>query len=285
MRPGVRPWTDEERAQLADLLHEGRSHEEIAVALGRSLFAVANKARKVSCPIDGNVPGWGRSTYGPKLYWTRERVITGLQSFAHSNPGPLPCGSDEYNQLKVGHSEWPTAQKVLEYFGSMPGGWEAAGVSRRRYHRSWVEWSQDDDDFLLTYAGTRTLKLIARDLNRTWAACKRRLYDLGAGPARDVSGHLSASQVAKEYNTSLHRVTDLIKRGELKATKVRGGHYWRVDPIDAEAIVDKLYAPKKTYKSIPPDVGDYERRYGLRRMVVNGRMERVAVGAAAGGGK
>jgi hypothetical protein len=159
----------------------------------------------------------------------------------------------------------------------MADAWDAIGAPRSRVSRLYAPWSQEDDDFLLDSAGTYTLKLIARRLGRSWPACKRRLYDLKAGRARDVSGFMSAMQVAKEYGCPLHRVSDLIARGELPAKKVLGGHYWRIDPADAEAIAGKLKAPKRTYRKRPADFGDYERRYGLRRVSINGRIVRVAV--------
>jgi hypothetical protein len=268
--------------RLADLLAAGESHAAIAEELGRSYEAIRLRARRVLSPVDGWKPGWGKRPMGVARYWTRERVLAGLRAFAAANPGPVPCACREYAQMKKGHMEWPTAGMVLLQFGTMPDAWAEAGVSRARYHRSWVEWTQDDDDYLLERAGSMTLKIIAKKLGRTWPACKRRLYDLGAGRARDVSGYMSAMQVAQEYRCPLSRVTSLIASGALPARKVLGGHYWRIDPADCEAIAGTLRAPKRrSYQGTPPDMGDYDRRYGYRRMIVNGRMERVPVGRAS----
>lgn len=277
--PGRRLWTDDDMAQLADLVAIGAPRVEIAELLDRSLAAIDIRARRILCPIDGNKPRWGAAPYGQKLYWTQVRTLAGLQDFAQKHRGALPTSDHDYNSLKVGHMEWPTAQKVLEYFGSsMASAWEAAGVSRKRFNRGWVEWSDEDDQYLLEHAGEETLKLVGAHLGRTAPACKRRLYDLKAGRARDVPGWLSAAQVAKEYAAPLSRVIRLIQAGTLPAFKVKGGHYWRVNPIDADHIKQLLEAPKKhSYQASPPDVGDYYRRYGLRRTMRDGRIVRVQV--------
>lgn len=278
MRPDYRAWTDEEWIVLADLLAAGAPKEDIAERLDRSVEAIAIRSKRIICPIDGGKPAWGKRPYGAKLYWTKERTLAGLQDFARRNRGPLPTSDHIYSDIKKGHAEWPTAGTVLHYFGSMARAWAAAGVSRQRYHLSWTAWTEEEDEYLLEHAGEETLKVIAAHLGRTWSACKRRLYDLRAGRARDVPGWLSAAQVAKEYGAPLSRVIHLIESGTLPAFKVRGGHYWRVNPIDADHIRDLLSAPKKrSYKGIPPDIGDYERRYGLRRQRIDGRVVRVPV--------
>lgn len=272
----LRTWTDEEMVLLADLVVAGEPNAAIAERIGRTETAVELRRRRILCPVDGSQPGWGKRPYGQRLYWTRERTIEGLRAFARSNRGRLPTADAAYNVIKKGHTEWPTGQKVLEYFRSMANAWAAAGVSKSRYNRGWNEWSEDDDAYLLEHAGEETLKLIAAHLGRTWPACKRRLYDLKAGRARDVPGWMSAMQVAKEYNCPLARVIRLIETGKLPAFKVKGGHYWRINPIDAEHIRELLRAPKThSYKNSPPDIGNYEKRYGLRRVQVNGITVRV----------
>lgn len=256
-------------AQLADLIVAGETNAAIGAQLGRTEVAIELRRRRILCPIDGNKPAWGKRPYGDKTYWTRERTIAGLQDFARKHRGQLPNSDHEYSLIKRGHMEWPTAVKALEYFGSMAGGWEAAGVSRKRYTRGWNEWSDEDDEYLLEHAGEQTLKIIGAYLGRSWSACKRRLYNLGAGRARDVPGWLSAMQVAKEYGCPVHRVQDLIQAGTLPAFKVKGGHYWRINPIDCDHIRHLLKAPKKTHKTFEPDIGDYRQRYGIRRLTVH----------------
>jgi hypothetical protein len=277
-----RRWSDEEKRRLGELLAAGRSPEEIAAELGRSVMAVTVKRQRLyppERPADGESYGWGRGKFGQGPYWTRERTIEGLRDFARRNPGRLPSSDHVYNRLKKGHMEWPPAAWALEYFGSMANAWEAAGLPKGRIARGWEPWTQADDDFLLEHAGEMTLKQIAARLRRSWGACKRRLYDLGAGRARDVSGHLSAMQVAKEYNCPLSRVRRLIASGELPAKRVSGGNYWRIDPADCERVRAKLAAPKHSYQGRPADVGDWAQRNGVRRKVLpDGRVVRVRAG-------
>ena len=276
-------WTDDQLVALADLVAAATPFAEIVARTGRSEAAIRLRiSRYVACPVDGNVPKWGRRTWGLQggIYWTRERTVAGLQDFARRNRGQLPTSDHTYNDLKVGHMEWPTSLSVLTYFGSMARAWIAAGINKKRFTMGYAEWSAEDDEWLLEHAGEQTLKIIGAHLGRSWSACKRRLYDLKAGRARDVPGYLSAMQVAKEYNAPLSRVQRMIATGELPAFKVQGGHYWRVNPIDITRELErKLRAPKKgPYKnSGPPDVGDYYRRHGIRRLLVGGVVTRVTV--------
>lgn len=267
-------------AVLEQAVASGRPLQDVAEELGRSLNAVQirrNRHFPTPKPEPGMNHGWSPGLGRIEKYWTSERVIAGLRDFASQRPGLLPNSDHDYSAAKKGHLEWPTAASVLALFGTMANAWAGIGAPKVRYTRKWNEWTQEDDDYLLEHAGEQTLKIIGKHLGRSWPSCKRRLYDLGAGRARDASGHMSAMQVAKEYGCPLHRVTALIARGELKAKKVYGGHYWRVDPEDAEAIAEKLRAPKRTYRKRPADIGDYDRRYGLRRVSINGRIVRVVI--------
>jgi hypothetical protein len=261
-----RPWPDEKLAAFADACAGGLPDADLGARFGISKNAAAIRRRRVLCPIDGNTPRFGACPYGPKgAWWSRERIIASLQDFARRNRGPLPTSDHVYSQAKKGHMEWPRASLVLREFGSMADAWAAIGAAKHRYNRGWVAWTDEDDDYLLSHAGEQTLKVIAKHIGRSWGACKRRLYDLEAGRARDVTGWLSAMQVAKEYNCPLSRVTRLIASGQLPAHRVVGGHYWRIDPMDAERLAPVLRAPKRTYKKGPPEMGDYDRRHGYRR--------------------
>lgn len=274
-----RTWGPVDMMVLGSMVQANRKDAEIAEALGRSLNAVRIRRQRY-LPQERDLsksPGWGKGKPGGGKYWTPERVEEGLRDFASRHKGPLPPSDHVYSGLKKGHMEWPTATAVLEQFGTMADAWAGIGASKSRFNRGWVPWTQEDDDYLLDWAGSQTLKIIAKRLGRSWPACKRRLYDLGAGRARDVAGYLSAMQVAKEYNCPLSRVKKLIASGELPAHRVQGGHYWRIDPEDCEKLRAVLSAPKtRSYRTTPPSHGDYDRRYGLRRVRVNGRIVRVA---------
>ena len=271
-KPAQLLWTAEDLARLGELVERVASNTEIAAALGRSRNAVVMKRRKTTVRQVPELPGWKCSPLGNQRWWTAERVLAGLKDFA-SKHKTLPTSAHVYNEMKKGHMEWPTSDRVLEFHGSMPAAWAAAGY---KVSRLWVPWTQEDDDFLLEHAGTMTLKRVAARMGRSWGACKRRLYDLGAGRARDVSGYLSAMQVSALYDCPHARVERLIASGELPARKVQGGHYWRIDPEDCERIKAVLTAPKRhSYRTTPPAHGDYDRRYGLKRVKVDGKTVRM----------
>lgn len=278
--PFTRTWPTEDMALLEQGIAAGTPWEELARQLGRSVNAVKIRQRLFfPRPLDPAVNyGWGRGRPGRQAYWTLARVQDGLRDFASKHKGPLPTSDHGYNDLKKGHMEWPTAQRVLALFGTMADAWTAIGQPRSRVSRQWVPWTQEDDDYLLEHAGEQTLKIIGKHLGRSWGACKRRLYDLKAGRARDVSGYLSAAQVAQEYNCPVKRVQDLIARKELRAFKVSGGHYWRIDPADLPAVEAKLRAPKRTQKSRPTDTGAWRKANGIRRIrFPDGKVRQVSL--------
>lgn len=262
---------------MGDLLAAGVALADIALVLGRSLNAVTIRRARFFPRVQREMPAWKGSPLGNQRWWTPERIAAGLVDFAAKHPGRLPNSDHEYNRLKKEHMEWPPAQRVLALHGCMANAWDSLSVHRSRVTRQWAPWTQADDDYLLERAGEETLKRVALHLGRSWGACKRRLYDLGAGRARDVSGHLSAMQVAKLYNCPLARVKRLIATGGLSAVRVKGGHYWRIEPEDCERLKDTLSAPKRhSYKGSAPDVGNYEQRYGLKRVTRDGKVVRVA---------
>lgn len=276
----LRTWTAEEMAVLDAAVRDGRPLAEVAKELGRSLNAVRIRRQRrfpLPKPAAGVNHGWSPGLGRIPRFWTAERVHAGLLDFGARHPGQLPNSDHEYSRLKRGHMEWPTAQRVLELHGSMANAWAAIGAPKRRYSRGWNPWTQEEDDTLLELAGTLTLKGIAKQLGRSWMACKRRLYDLGAGRARDVAGYMSAMQVAAEYRCPVDRVTRLIQSGELRAWRVRGGHYWRIDPEDLAAVEAKLRAPRRSHRGYELDLGDYRKRKGLGRREVGGRTVDVAV--------
>ena len=215
-------------------------------------------------------PAWGRCPPGKQVYWTPERVLEGLR-LAAAELNPLPTSSDAYNRLKKGRMDWPTAKKVLEYFGAMARGWLAAGIPRRRVHLTDSRWTEVEDEYLLTMAGSIRLVDIARALNRSYQAVRVRVGSKGFGlKARQNQGYLTAAEMAKEYHCSYHRLLDLLTKGVVKGRYRPKLHRWEIDPADVrDEIVSLLRLPKRTYKRTPPDYGDYYQRYGIRR--INGK--------------
>lgn len=187
--------------------------------------------------------------------------------------GQLPCSDSAYSARKKGNPSWPPASRVLEEFGSMARAWIAVGASRMRVSLKNVDWTSEEDDFLLENAGRLSLQQIAGRLGRSYPAVRARLSKTHGKRARDVQCYLSAQRVARRYMSPLSRVFQFIETGKLPATKRLGN--WQIDLRDAEKIRAALQAPRRTHKTWPIDVGDYAQRYGLRRRRrPDGRFER-----------
>jgi hypothetical protein len=213
---------------------------------------------------------------GRKRLWTRENVLAGLVRAAAVIRGPLPCCDADYNRLKKDRLDWPTSHRILEYYGSMARAWIAAGVKRKRISLGNIGWTEEELDILESRAGAATLEEIGQYLRRSAAACKRRLYSQGI-TARANQGFLSAAELAQEYNCSCNRIRTLLAAGAIRGRYDQPRHRWQVDPVDITPEVELLLiTPKRTWKNGATDLGDYYRRYGLRRTLVNGKIEVIS---------
>jgi len=208
-------------------------------------------------------------------FWTREKVLEGLAAAGQSISGPLPCCDRTYNEIKTGRLDWPTTHRILEYFGSMARAWLAAGFPKDRISLRNIAWIPEEIVYLKEYAGDKTLKQIAAYLRRSRDAVKHRLYELDI-KARDNQGYLSAAQVAQHFNCPYHRVRDGLLAGELPGSLDKVRNRWRVDLIKLSAENKAmLMAPKRTYTTFPPDLGNYYQRHRIKRTIINGKLERV----------
>lgn len=218
-------------------------------------------------------PAFGHAPPGRVRYWTRARIDAGLGDFLAMHPrGMLPSQDDAYSRLKKGNPSWPTAASVLKVYGSMSRAWLALGAQPSRVSLYNVDWTDEEDEFLLENAGRMTLRTIAKRLHRSYGSVRMRLNRTHGKRARDVQCFSSAAQVAAMFGISYSRVQHFCRTGQLKAKKHLGN--WRIDPRDAKAN-RALLAPKRTYRTTPPDVGDYYQRYGIRRRrLPSGKLER-----------
>lgn len=214
-------------------------------------------------------------------YWTKERVTEELAKAMKQIHGPLPCLDAEYNRYKKGEYAWPTSRRILEYFHSMARGWLAAGANPRRISLHNVPWNEEEDAYLLDKAGIETLQEIAEHLHRSYQACRARLGSKGNGvKARNNQGYLSAAELAREYNCSCHRIRQALKDKKIKGVFDRRRNTWKIDPMDIMTSVtaqEILTQPKRTWKTHPTDIGDYYRRHGLKRILVDGKLVRTPV--------
>ncbi len=217
-------------------------------------------------------PNW----IGRKRLWTKERVIAGLVAAAGEIEGPLPCLDASYSQIKKGHLDWPPATRVLEYFGAMARGWLATGELMSRVSLHNVPWTEEEREYLLSYAGRHTLERIARRLNRSYGAMRGQLRIMKL-TSRHNQGFLSAAEIAKEFNSPYNRVCRMLRAGEIKGKYDRERNRWEVDPADiTQDVIELLGKTKKTHKTWPTDRGDYYARYGLCRRVIDGQVMVVA---------
>jgi hypothetical protein len=200
-----------------------------------------------------------------KRYWSEEAALAGLRDFIASTQGKLPPNDEEYRTTRAGNDDWPGANVVLRYWGSMARGFLAAGAPLRRVSLLNVDWTPEEDNTLLELSGTVPMHRVAARLGRTPGACRTRLKQIHGLRAREAQGYLSASEVAREYGAPVSRVKRLVREGTLPATFCSFDTRWQIDPEDAERLRPILTAPKKTHKGYPPDVGDYRVRYGLSR--------------------
>lgn len=210
-----------------------------------------------------------------KVFWTRDRVLAALKSAAEEIDGPLPCSDGAYYKIKSGRYDWPTCPRIYEYFGTMPRAWIAAGAAPERVTFNNQDWVDGDELHILESAGIDTLETIGKQLGRSYGSVRRRLYKMGV-TARGNQGWFSAAEVAKEYKCPYHRVREMLAAGTLKGEYDGVRNRWQVDigkiTPDIEAL---LTAPKRTHKTHPTDQGDYYKRYGIRRTMINGKMVRV----------
>lgn len=223
------------------------------------------------------LPIFGHSPFGNRRYWTRPRILQGLKRAMAAIEGPLPTTDVPYGRMKRGHADWPPLARIRDELGTLWEAWLAAGADPSRVRPRFREWTEADDTFLLEHAGDNlTLAEIGRRLGRTYGAVRSRLRELGVR-ARDNPGHLSATQVAKLFNAPHSRVTHLLATGVIPGEFDSTRNRWRVRLEDlADEHYALLRAPKtRSYRSTPPDVGDYYTRYGIRRSLIDGKIVRV----------
>jgi len=203
-------------------------------------------------------------------------VIAGLVAAAGEIEGPLPCLDASYSRIKKGHLDWPPATRILDYFGAISRGWLAVGEPMERVSLHNVPWTEEEREYLLSYAGRYTLEQIARRLGRSYGAMRGQLRVMKIA-SRHNQGFLSAAEIAKEFNSPYNRVCRMLRAGEIKGKYDGKRNRWEVDPADiTQDVIELLGKTKKTHKTWPTDKGDYYTRYGLCRRVIGGQVMVVA---------
>jgi len=205
---------------------------------------------------------------GKKRFWTRERVETALTLVSREIKGTLPCCDAVYTRLKGGRLDWPTAHRVLEYFGSMARAWRAVGAPMSRVTMRNLVWLPEEKEYLLDHAGKVTLSAIAKRLGRSYPAVRKELQTFHIR-ARDNEGYLSAAQMAKELHCSYDRLRRFLRAGMFEGATFDGvRNRWKIEPAFISPDLRSLLTePRETHKTWPTDVGDYYARYGLSRHI------------------
>jgi hypothetical protein len=172
------------------------------------------------------------------------------------------------------HGEGETEPPPVIVLSPRESPWLAAGAPPNRVSLLNVDWTEGEREHLMTFAGEDTLQNIGGRLRRSYGAVKRELYRHGTS-ARANQGLFSAAELAKHYQCPYHRVQDLLLTGVLKGKYDKVRHRWQVDIREVMPAVESLLrAPKQTYTTYPPDLGDYRKRHGIRR--VGGKEVRVS---------
>jgi hypothetical protein len=247
--------------------------DDLAKLLNRSCNSVKNKAVEINRSFALSAS----NRHGPHLYWTEERVLEGLKRFITETRGMLPTSDEPYLPIKKGRSDLPDTIHIYRYFGSFPRAWKAAGAPDRRLNFTNADWTAEEDDYLLDHAGSMRLVDIAHHLNRSYSAVRVRIGSKGHKiTARANQGYLSAALLAKEFNTSYTRVLLLLQDRHLPGFYNRKRHCWQVDlGAITEEHKELLKAQRRTHQNGPIDRGDYYQRYGLKRILMGGRLQCV----------
>jgi excisionase family DNA binding protein len=58
---------------------------------------------------------------------------------------------------------------------------------------------------------------------------------------------LTLNDVADVLNTSLAQVTALVQRGEIRAIKIGGRGQWRVEQVELERFIERMYAETEAH--------------------------------------
>jgi len=270
-----KPWSPEEVDYLRE--HYGIvAIEDMSTHLDRSPSSI--KLTIYRCL--GGARKLGRCSpnmMGAHLFWTEQRTLDALKEVAKELK-VLPTSDDLYNSLKKGRFEWPPACYIYRYFRTFPNAWATAGAGKARIDKANAKWTEEEDEYLLDYAGNVKLEAIAKRLGRSYGSVRGRLRWHDHLKARHNQGYLSAAELAKYFGCSYHRVRKLLLDGLIKGYKSKVRNEWQVDfgDIDDEARA-RLSRAKITHKQSPVDVGDYGVRHGLCRRKIDGRTQRVPV--------
>jgi hypothetical protein len=202
-------------------------------------------------------------------WWTRERVILGLQRF-REDFGYCPTCQDDYQKKKsftgkiiAGRSsnlgwdhKYPSAIAVLNYFPTMRDAWNAAGFET---DRGFQEWQPIEDWFILESVGILPQQEIGDAIGRTGAAVERRLYDLGKINAKNRWG-ITINRAETLMNLSSSFIRRYVKHGIIPV--FRGHKNIYLNPADLLLIEEFDWSGE-----INPKLEEMIRRALIQRII------------------
>jgi hypothetical protein len=202
-----------------------------------------------------------------KAYWTRERVILGLQRFYQDfGYTPLACQTYQDKRAFTGrtpsgrasraawHQLYPSMYAIGKFFATMRTAWTAAGFDVNQANE---EWSPMEDWFVLETCGILSREEVAAYLKRTTAAVKRRLHDLGHITANERWG-MTVSKVAHKLGISETIVRRYLTHGTIPFFK--GYKLIYLNPADLPKIVEVDWS-----RPIDPELESLIRRCLIQR--------------------
>lgn len=165
-----------------------------------------------------------RAFYRRQPWWTKERVILGLQQFV-KRFGFCPTSHEEYwkrtrytGKIVNGRYSnrgqdhpYPSTAAIGKFWKTMREAWTAAGFN---VDAGYEAWSPMEDWFVIESCGILPREEVARVLKRTVPAVKRRLYDLGGITANTRWG-ITISAVERHLGVAQHVVRRYLEHGTI----------------------------------------------------------------------
>lgn len=190
-------------------------------------------------------------------WWTRERVILGLQRF-YKDFGFCPTSAEHYSEkqqftgiirngrvsTRGNDSKYPSFHSIGKFFKSMREAWAAAGFETDKH---WEEWSEMEDWFILESVGVLMRCEVAEVLQRTEPAIKRRLYDLGRINSKNRWG-MSITKAASLMQISGCVVRRYVEHGIIPV--FRGHKNYYLNPADLVLIQEFDWSQKNISKEL-----------------------------------
>ncbi len=212
-----------------------------------------------------------------KQRWTKEKIEEAIKRIISTTSGLIPvddCGWDKFARENNGPCIYTIRHNYIEL--NLAQALLNLGAPHSRVSLRFTHWTNEEKEYLLVYAGIKSIRAIARHLHRSPGSVRTMLNKRYHVRARQNQGYCSAAELAKEYNCSYHRVRTLLREKVIPSHYDKERHQYQVDVVDiTEDMKILLTKPKVTHKKHPTDLGNYEQRHNLTRTRINGKTVRT----------